>query len=411
MILFKIAWRNLWRNRRRTLITMAMISVGFALALVSLGLGDGAHNQMIRNAVRAGSGNLTVEERAYLDEPTNDKLVRSSSDLAARIRRVPGVQNVSERIIVPGLIYTADNSVGLAVFGVDPATDMTRETLGKQIVEGEYLREGDRRGIVIGSDLARKLKTAVGKKAVLTAQDATGEISSQLVRVRGIFHTGVSEVDGYFAQIGLPLARELLGVREGATQLAIFLDNEKDQARVKARIEPLVTEPTAAVFDWQEVMQDLVLFVQMDNAGNYIFMGIIMVIVALGILNTILMSVLERMREFGLMTALGASPARLLALVVLETAMLALVALGAGCALGFGGHLYLATHGFDLGMASDQQLTAAGVAFDPIIYSSLSVSRVLWLTGIVFGITMLVGIWPAVRASRVDPVKAITKFQ
>lgn len=328
-----------------------------------------------------------------------------------RIARVPGILNVSERIIVMGLIYTADNSSGVAVLGVDPASDMSRKTLEPEIIEGRYLKDDEKRGVLIGADLARRLGASVGGKAVLTAQDASGQISSQLVRVRGIFRTGINQMDGYFAQVGLSLARKLLGVSEGATQLAIFLENEKQQARIKEEIEPLISAPRAAVFDWQDVMPDLVLFVQMDNAGNYIFMGIIMVVVALGILNTILMSVLERTREFGLMIALGMNPHRLLVLVVLETTFLSLLSLAAGAVLGFGVHLYLAVHGFDMGFASQQQLTAAGVALDSVVYSELAPARVMLLAGIVFCVTLAVGIYPAIRASRVDPVRAITKFQ
>jgi len=390
---------------------MTMISVGFALALISLGIADGFHNQMIRNAVRLGSGNLTVEHEDYPDEPSNDKLVAEASVLREGILGIPGIRNVSERIIVMGLIYTADNSAGVAIVGVDPASDMTRETLEPEIVEGRYLKDNEKRGVLIGADLARRLKTSVGGKAVVTAQDASGQISSQLVRVRGIFRTGFSEMDGYLAQVSLPLARALLGVSEGATQLAVFLENEKHQARIKKQVEPLVSAPKAAVFDWQDVMPDLVLFVQMDNAGGYIFIGIIMVVVALGILNTVLMSVLERTREFGLMVALGMDPRRLLVLVVLETTFLSVVALGLGAVLGFGAHLYLSTYGFDMGFASQEQLTAAGAVFDSVLYSELAPARVLLLVGIVFCVTLVVGIYPAVRASRVDPVRAITKFQ
>jgi ABC-type lipoprotein release transport system permease subunit len=390
---------------------MTMISVGFALALISLGVADGSHNQMIRNAVRLGSGNLTVEHEDYPDEPSNDKLVAEASALRDRIRGVPGIRNVSERIIVMGLIYTADNSAGVAILGVDPSSDMSRKTLEPKIIEGRYLKDDEKRGVLIGADMARRLKTSVGGKAVVTAQDASGQISSQLVRVRGIFRTGINEMDGYLAQVSLPLARALLGVSEGATQLAIFLENEKHQARIKEAIEPLVSVPKAAVFDWQEVMPDLVLFVQMDNAGAYIFMGIIMVVVALGILNTVLMSVLERTREFGLMVALGMDPRRLLALVVLETTLLSLVSLGVGAILGFGAHLYFTAHGLDMGFASEEQLTMAGTVVDSVLYPELAPGRVLLLVGIVFSVTLAVGIYPAIRASRVDPVPAITKFQ
>ncbi|MEW6442596.1 MAG: FtsX-like permease family protein [bacterium] len=412
MMLLKMAWRNLWKNRRRTLITMSMISIGFGLAMISMGLGDGGHNQMIRNAVRLGSGNLTVEHEDYVEEPTNDKLLADSAALAEEVRRMQGIRNVSERILVLGLIYTAENSVGLVIFGVDPANDMMRDSLEPKIVEGTYLKSEDARGIVMGADLARKLKVAVGGKAVITAQDASGQISSQLVRVQGIYRTGIEELDGYFAEINLGLGRALLGIPHGATQLAVFLENEKEQARIKKELEPLVSsEPTVAVFDWQEVMPELVLFVNMDNAFNYIFLGIILVIVALGILNTILMSVLERTREFGLMAALGLAPGGLVGLVVLETTLLALVALGAGSILGFAGHLYLARHGLDIGAASQEQMSAAGVAIDPIIYSQLAPERFFLLLGIAFWVTILVGIYPAVRAARVDPVRAMTKFK
>jgi ABC-type lipoprotein release transport system permease subunit len=288
---------------------------------------------------------------------------------------------------------------------------MTRETLESEIIAGRYLEDHDKRGVLIGADLARRLKTSVGGKAVVTAQDASGQISSQLVKVRGIFHTGISEMDGYFAQVSLPLARALLGVSEGATQLAVFLENEKDQARVREEIKPMISGPEASVFNWEDIMPDLVLFVQMDNAGTYIFMGIIMVVVTLGILNTILMSVLERTREFGLMIALGMDPRRLLRLVVLETMFLSLLSLGVGAILGFGAHLYFAEHGFDMGYASEEQLTMAGTVFDPVLYSELAPARVLLLLGIVFSVTLAVGIYPAIRAARVDPVRAIMKFQ
>jgi len=133
--------------------------------------------------------------------------------------------------------------------------------------------------------------------------------------------------------------------------------------------------------------------------------------VALGILNTILMSVLERTREFGLMVALGLAPRLLLALVVLETTFLSLVSLAAGGMLGFGAHLYLAEHGFDMGFATREQLTLAGAAFDPVLYSELAPARVLFLLAVVFSVTLVAGIYPAIRAARVNPVRAIMKFQ
>jgi ABC-type lipoprotein release transport system permease subunit len=240
-----------------------------------------------------------------------------------------------------------------------------------------------------------------------------GAVTNRLARVRGIFDSGLAQLDEFLVLSGLEFARRLLpGYRPGSdgravTRLAIFLRDPDQLPALMAELKAQPPPPGAAVHDWWEMMPELVNFIILDDAGNYIFLSILLVLVVFGIVNTILMAVLERTREFGLVRALGLRPGHLVVLVLLETLLLALVALAAGWALGGAAHAYLALVGLDLSSFSQEALTTAGVMMDPVMKSELSLGRVLLLSGVAFGTTMASGCYPAIKAARVPPVAAL----
>ncbi|MEE8395416.1 MAG: FtsX-like permease family protein [bacterium] len=409
-----LAWRNLWRSWRRTLITSSTIAIGFALAVVSIGLGDGGHNQMIRNAIRMGNGHLTIQPKGYLTAPANHLYLADGDSL----RPPDGLQaagvTIAPRIFLQVLASTARNSLGAAVQGIDVEADPYRALLGEAITDGRWLEPGDRRGILIGHKMAKKLKARIGSKVVLMAGGGQGDVESQLGRVRGIFDAGNDAVDGFMIFSGLQLARNLLppngvdGRDAAVTRYAVFLPDAKRLDYWKSALQAATLPQNAVVLDWREMMPDLVKFIFLDDFGNYIWLAIILIVVLFGILNTILMSVLERTREFGMVRALGMRPGELLLLVIVETVLLAVVALAAGWALGGAGHYYLATVGLDLTqMMEPDAMSVGGVMLDPIMKSELSWGRVAALTGVVFSATLFSGIYPAIKASRVPPVAAI----
>ncbi|HED01155.1 MAG TPA: ABC transporter permease [Proteobacteria bacterium] len=409
-ILMKMASRNLWRNVRRTLITMVAIGLGLALAMISIGLGDGGHEQMIESGVRMGAGHITVQPLGYQKNPSNDKIITDDALIMEALKDIPHVREVSSRIVGKGLISSAANSSGIAFRAVDPGKARDKSLLAPHLISGDYLAVGEAGSILIGEGLAQKLKVSVGKKVVLMGQDASREVSSALFRVKGIYKTGVSDLDGYFCLISLKGARQFLGLEQGITQVAVYLDSqfevEKALPILRSRLGSLPVE----VLPWQEVMPDLLRFVQLDDAGNYLFLGIILVIVALGILNTILMSVLERTREFGMMLALGLSPHFLFLMIIFETTLLALLSMVLGGGLGFGGHHYFATVGLDLTGLTPERLTLAGTIISPVLYSHLRLMRIFGLLIIIFLVTLTTGLYPAVKASRLAPVKAIYQY-
>ncbi len=413
LTLFRLAWRNIWRHRRRTIITLSSIAIGFGLAVLSIGLGDGGHNSMIRNAIKLGEGHITVQPRGYLEAPANYKYIAAGSALTAEVEalNIPG--SVQPRISLQVLASTANNSVGAMLEGMASARDPRAAMLQPMLVDGEWLKPGDERGLLIGDGMARKLKAKLGSKVVIMAGKQGGDSQAQLGRVRGIFDSRVDELDDFLVLTTLPFAQRFL-VGEGAvaeqgplTRLAIFLDDEEQMAEWKGVLRQHIDSTQLVAMDWQEMMPQLVQFIVIDDAGNYVFLTLILMLVVFGIVNTVLMSVLERTREFGLLRALGMSRRHLLLLVFCESLLLSLLAVLTGWLVGGGIHYWFSSHGIDFSAMMAEGTSIMGTFMDPVIYTELSADRVLQLTGIIFAATLASGIYPAIKAARITPVEAL----
>jgi putative ABC transport system permease protein len=412
-MLVRFAWRNLWRHRRRTVITLSSIALGFGLAVVSIGIGDGSHNSMVRNAVRLGEGYLAVQPPGYLEAPANHKFLADGHTLRAKLEALHIAGSIEPRISLQVLASSANNSVGAGLEGMDPVGDPRVAMLKPKLVAGHWLTPGDHRGVLIGDGMARRLKLKVGGKMVLMAGTQGGDSQAQLGRVRGIFDSHVDELDDFLVLSDINFARRFL-VGEGAdaaeqpvTRYSVFLDDPDSMGHWKDVIRSAISGEPAVVLDWHEMMPQLVQFIVIDDAGNYIYLSLIMIMVVFGILNTVLMSVLERTREFGLLRALGLSRRHLLMLVLCESVLLSLLAVVIGWIVGGSAHWWIATHGINFSAMMGGKTSIAGTFIDPVIYTELSRSRVIQLTVIVFAVTLASGIYPALKAARVTPVAAL----
>lgn len=418
-MLITLAWRNLWRNRKRTVVTLLSIAVGFGLCVFFIGFGDGSHNSMIRNAIKLGEGHLTLQAQGYLAAPANHKYIKNSQLLNKPIDTAQLHNHSYERVSLQVLASTANNSVGAGFEGIASLNDPRMEELSKHLTTGSEDVLSDPRSVIIGHKLANKLKVGVGGKIVMMAGKSGGDSQAQLARVKGIYNSGLTEVDSYLVLGNIELARLFLE-GEGAnldlapvTRMAIFLDDPEQTQQYKqvlseALVQQGLLEHSIELLDWQEMMPQLVQFIVLDDAGNYIFLGIILIMVVIGIVNTVLMSVLERTREFGLLRALGLNRQQLLTLVLCETILLSFLAVLAGWLVGGSVHLWFAEHGLNLAaFMGDANTEMAGTHMDKIIYTELSLARVYQLTGIIFGTTIITGIYPAIKAARVTPVAAL----
>ena len=413
-MLLMLAWRNLWRHRKRTLITLSSIAVGFGLAVLSIGIQDGSHNSLVRNAIKLGEGHLTVQPRGYIEAPANHKYLANGLMLSKKLTSLNVAGTIEPRISLQVLASTANNSVGVVLEGLSSESDPRVDMLRPQLVKGEWIKTGDDRGIVIGAGMASKLKAKLGSKVVLMAGKKGGDSQAQLGRVRGIFKSQVPEMDDYLIFSDLHFSRRFLQgegadvLKRPVTRFAIFLDDPDTLYDWKDKVKSAIENEYIIAMDWQEMMPQLVQFIIIDDAGNYIFLLLILIMVIFGVLNTVLMSVLERTREFGLLRALGLSRRNLLALVFCESFLMGLLAIIVGWIAGGGIHLWFSQHGIDFtAMMGEGGNVMMGTFMDPIVYTELSWDRVTQLTTIIFVATLSSGIYPAIKAAHITPVEAL----
>ena len=418
-LLVKISWRNLWRNPRGTLLTALALGLGLALLLISLGLLDGGHEQTIADGVRFGPGHVVVQAKGYQDSGSDELLLPAQvvSNIEGFLQTASikhFVRGVSPRLLATGLLSSSASSAGVRIVGVIPEDERAVSLIPQRMVQGTYLTSDNKlSGVVIGDELARKLELKIGSKAVLMTQalrqpaTSTGtgdgdEMQSTLLRVTGIFRTGLQAIDANMIYVPMSAAQALLGVTgDQVTQVTLLLVREGDSPLVATRLRKQLTGASVEVLTWRESLPMLAHILGLDHAFNYIMNGVILSMVGLGILNTILMRVLERRYEFGVTKALGLRPGQLAVMVVGESLALTAISLALGLVLGLSVQHYFATAGLDLRWVFKAGLPPA-LVFDPILYSRLSMDRIVWSVSIVFAMATIISFYPALKAARTD---------
>jgi ABC-type lipoprotein release transport system permease subunit len=403
-----MAWRNLWRNRRRTIITLSSIAFGTMLAILFTGIGDANWQQMIDLAARMGAGHVTLQHREQLEMPTFSRTVTNASQLREIALADPAVSRTVLRISGNVMISSAGQSQGAGFLAFDPTEeDVSTLSILEALAEGELFGASDQRGIVLGARLAEKLGVGLGRKVVYTLTDKQGEIVQEAARVIGLVRTGAPSVDGSLCLLPLDRVRSLLGYEEDETlQVALFLHDQRMSEAVAERLAPKV-EPAVSL-PWYEMQPELSGFIAMKVAGNQVMEVIIMMLVAAGIFNTLFVSVMERFREFGIMLAIGFSPGKLFGLVMFESLWLALVGLVLGGLVTAGPYWYMANVGVDLSAQVDMSGgEVAGIAINPILHAGIYLDHLVVIVLAALTVTLLSGLYPAWSAGRVAPVECI----
>jgi ABC-type lipoprotein release transport system permease subunit len=404
-----MAWRNLWRNRRRTLVTLSSIAFGVMLAVLFTGLGDETYGGMIDAAARMGGGHVTIQHPDYLETPSLKRTVADAEALREIARQDPDAVRTVTRVTGQTMLATAANSYGALFVAIDPGQE-DEQTLSviEAITEGELFEKPADKGIVLGARLAENLEAKLGRKVVYTMTDKDGEIVSGLARVKGIVHTGSPSLDGGLALLPIDTMREFLGYGPNeATQVAVFIDDQREADATAARLDRSVGQGAAAI-PWHDAQPELAGFIGMKVAGTMFFEIIIAIIVAAGIFNTLFVSVMERLREFGIMMAIGFSPGRLFGLVMWESLWLGLAGLVVAAAVTAGPYYYMATSGIDMSaMVGEGGTDVAGVGIDPIMRVGIYLENAVTIAAAALLATLLSGLFPAWRAGRVVPVESI----
>lgn len=411
-MLVRIAWRNLWRNSGRTGIVASTIAFSYGLMLFAFGIGSYSQHEMREATVAAAGGHLLVHGEGYWELPTGGQRVEDPVAVRAALGELSGVKGVAERVIAYGLLSASGAGEGAQLMGVRPEEEGLFYDLEGSLLRGEFFKSALERPVVIGAAQAQELAVGVGDSLTITATGLDGEAKREVFNVSGILESAPGRVGEGRAYIELGDAQELLGYGGAVTQVGALFRNEKWRGDGAAKLKEELAGQNLEVLSWDEAVPELVAILEFDTAFSYLYLFMIMVIVALGITNTFLMALMERVREIGLLSALGLDPRRIGELMMLETVFLAGISMAAGFLLGLAGHFYVATYGIDLSSVMDLDFDLAGVSLDfAVIRSHLDPGQ--WIMGsvVVFFFICASALYPAWRATKLAPSEAMRFYE
>lgn len=407
-LLVKLAVRNLRRQLRRTVIAGSAVACGLFFLIVGTVVADGVHRNWVDNAVAILSGHIVVQHPAYQKENKVEHSVKGASEVTTKLEQMFPGRPVVTRIFVNGLLTSPQGSVGASIIAVDPQREAPVSKLDDKIVEGTWLTR-DTADLVIGTSMAESLGVRLGDRVVFMLQRGS-ELESQLFRVRGVFKTGVDELDGFVAVVPLAAAQKMLGVTDEVTQVAVMLELDDDLDQLRDDTRARLARPDLAVLTWREAAPDLYEFIVLDDMGMWVFLLIIALVAAIGVLNTMLMSVLERTHELGVMLALGMKRTRLAALVLCEATLLGAGAAAVGTGLGLIFGQYLVVSGVDYGaLMGDEALTVSGIPMDLVVNGYLDLGKVIFFFFLTVAVTVVSSLYPVWWTSRLQPVEAMAR--
>jgi ABC-type lipoprotein release transport system permease subunit len=408
MIWFKLGWRNLWRNKRRTFIELASIGGSVFIGIWWNNLAIGSYDKMIDDGVRMGSGHIGIYHRSYLELRKTEQVIEADT-LVAELERVPGVVNVFPRLYVPGLIRSSHESRAAGLEGIDFDREKgTNPVLAsKRIVEGNLPTMDDTGGALIGMTLAKDLGLKVGNKFVIILQGSDGQIVSSLLRVAGITRTNIREIDAGVVMIDRKKLSNIIGYRNSAHEIAVILQGNKYVKRMLPQISEIAGKyPDATAYRWEDAMPALASSIHLDYAGLEITVIILYVIVGIGTINTLLMSVMERTREFGVIRAIGVKKPGILRMVLSEAFVLACLGVLIGIALGVIAGIYTSTKGINLSSVIDEQ-GLGGTLYEPIMISAWDVRGMSIMCLGMVCIALLASLYPAHHVMKIRPSDAM----
>jgi len=401
----RLAWRSIWRQRRRTFITLTSIAFGLFFMIALTTFEEGVIRSVINNGAELQAGHITIEHADYRLAPAVDLVVPDAERLAEKLAALEQVRTTKLVVTGEGVARSGAGAFGIAITGVIPEVEKESSPIAEKIVEGTYLDDGDKKRIVIGQVLAERLNLKPGKKLVIATNDVDGELVERLYRVKGIFKTGTDEVDGALVHMQLAAARELFNLPENSvTQIGLVLNNLDRMSAFLPQVEEVLTaRQSLSAHPWQTIMPGLAGYVTVERSGYLIMEGFLLALVLFTILNTLLMSVTERKKEFATILALGGRGNGLRLQVFFEAMFIALLGVVIGTLLG--GYLayYYANEGLDIAsFVPDENISIAGVGVDTVIYPLFSIRLLSMLGGVIFLATLILSLIPISRVTRLS---------
>ncbi len=398
--LFKMAFRDLGRNKRRTLLSALAVSIGMALLLLMAAIVEGEMRGALENTIRLESGHLQIRPLNYEENKTSLKwedLIPAPQEVAAKIKALPQVTEATPRLFASGIVSRGENSAGVQIIGIDPASP-ANQIFREGLPEGEFLSPEDREGVLVGKPLARKFKLQAGDKINVLVNQSDGAVGEQVFTVRGIYSTNTVGYDERAVFMPLAKAQAFTGAGDRATILFVTLQDREQAEAVAAALN----SSTLKAVSWREMNELITQFEDFAGAYMVVLYIIVLGITATVVANTLVMAVFERTREIGILSAIGMKPGRIMTQFLLEGALIATLGVLGGLLLGGVLVWYFTVYGFYIG---DMGMT--GILIGDQIYAHLTLRDAVNLTLAAYVITLLASFYPARIAAKMEPVEAL----
>jgi len=403
-IILMLAWRNLWRNHRRTIVMVSAITIGVWAMIFMTALMRGMVNDMVRDGIRALPGHVQVHHPDFRDDPSINNLVPTRDSVLSASLSQAGFEGWASRVRVPAVISSERESRGVTLIGVDPVRERSIDALGSIVAAGRSLKDAEDNGVILGRKLAEKLETEIGKRIVLMSQDPDNEIADRGFRVVGLFEANLELYEEMYVFAGKATLQKMLHIEDQVTEVAILASGYRDVTSLTLQVRALSGDDTE-VLPWQEIDTYLGSMLRVMDGFVLVWMIVIFLALSFGLVNTLVMAVFERIREIGLMLALGMRPASILGQVVIESVLLLVIGLLIGNVLAWASVVPLAD-GIDIsGVAAGMEMFGAS----SILYPELTLKDMITANVVVLVLGFFASLSPAWRASRYEPIEAITK--
>lgn len=397
-----LAWLSLWRRKTRSLMVIMMIALSLSGLLGLQGLYDGMISHLINTTIRSDSGEISLYAKEYRLHKSLDYRLSPLSKFEKELSKIEELTSYSVRLQQEGLIATAHKSLGATIKGISLENEQNFGQLDAFITKGDYSFGKGNKGALIGSALAKKLHLTIGSRVIFTAQDANAEINSISFRITGILKTGNPALDEYSVFVSMQKISAFLNLKESATQIALRIKDVEHMAKVQKELQILF--PNTDVLRWDELYPLLIQMQEWMNIFNLASYAIVFIVAALGIFGVMLVSVLERMREFSIMLAIGTPYKTVRNQILLEASLLGVIGFIAGAFLGWILLFYMSTAGVDM-RSFEAGLELYG--YSAVMYANMHLYYFFQAFFAVFFATLLSIIWPLRILKKIKPIQVI----
>lgn len=403
----QIAWRNIWRNPRRTIVILLAVIIGVWNMILSGALMRGVEVGMIKNGIATLTGNIQIHCQGYRNDPVIENSIADSQKIETVLKKIlPPQARWTSRVRVSAVANNARHSSGVTLVGIDPSCEAQVSFIGQAVTQGRYLDSDDPYGIVVGRALLDKFETKIGHKLVLMSQDSDRDIASRAFRIIGTFSAEMQSTEKKFVFITMSAARQMLKLKSCVSEYAIVLPNDLDNGDLAAALQAELPVDRYEISTWLDLLPMLNAYLKLSDGFIYIWYVVIFIAMGFGIVNTTLMAVFERMREFGLLKALGMKPLWIIREVLTEVFLILLIGMFIGNIFSFLSVLALSGSGIDLSaLAAGAEYAGMSRILFPVIYAQ----DLIIANTVVFILGLLVSLYPAAKAARFTPIEALAQ--